>query len=293
MLFHVIKQRKNWYIISLAILILGVGSLLTQGLNLGIDFTGGNIVELRFDQPVAVQDVRDTLAEFNLQDSRVQSSGENTYLIRTKVISQEESDQAFSAVSEKLGGATVLRNELVGPVIGKELTKDALLALGVAGILMVIYISWRFEFLQGVAAIAAILHDVLVMVGMASLLQIEIESFFVAAVLTIVGYSINGTIIIFDRVRENLRLNRREDLAELVNKSVWQTMGRAINTNLTVVIVLLALIFLGGHTIQNFVALLLVGVLTGTYTSIFISSTLWYDLRNNRKKRNRTVKSPA
>ncbi|RYD06422.1 hypothetical protein N752_04465 [Desulforamulus aquiferis] len=293
MLFHVIKQRKNWYIISLAILILGVGSLLTQGLNLGIDFTGGNIVELRFDQPVAVQDVRDTLAEFNLQDSRVQSSGENTYLIRTKVISQEESDQAFSAVSEKLGGATILRNELVGPVIGKELTKDALLALGVAGILMVIYISWRFEFLQGVAAIAAILHDVLVMVGMASLLQIEIESFFVAAVLTIVGYSINGTIIIFDRVRENLRLNRREDLAELVNKSVWQTMGRAINTNLTVVIVLLALIFLGGHTIQNFVALLLVGVLTGTYTSIFISSTLWYDLRNNRKKRNRTVKSPA
>lgn len=293
MLFHVVKGRKNWYIISLAIILIGIGSLLTQGLNLGIDFTGGSIIELRFDKPVSVQDVRTTLADYQLQDSRVQSSGENTYLIRTKVISQEESDKAFTGISEKLGGATMLRNELVGPVIGKELTKDALLALAVAAVLMVIYISWRFEFLQGIAAIAAICHDVIVMVGLASLLQIEIQSYFVAAVLTIIGYSINGTIIIFDRVRENQRLNRKEDLAELVNKSVWQTMGRSINTNVTVVLVLLALIFLGGHTLQSFVTLLLIGVLSGAYTSVFIASTLWYDLRINRKKKRRTVKVAA
>lgn len=293
MLFHVIKQRKNWYIISLAMLIVGIGSLITQGLNLGIDFTGGNIVELRFEKSVSVQEVRSTLAEHQLQDSRVQSSGENTYLIRTKVLSQEESDQVFTAISEKLGGSNVLRNELVGPVIGKELTRDALIALTMAGLLMVLYITWRFEFLQGLAAIAALIHDVFVMVGLASLLQIEINSSFIAAVLTIIGYSINGTIIIFDRVRENLRLNRKEDLAELVNKSVWQTMGRAINTNLTVILVLLSLMFLGGHTVNNFVTLLLIGVLAGTYTSIFISTTLWYDLRINRKKRSRTVKTAA
>lgn len=292
-MFHIIKTRKNFYIISLAIIILGLGSLFTQGLNLGIDFTGGNLVELQFKNATSAENVRAALAEYKLQDSKVQSSGENTYLIRTKVLSQQESDKAFKGISEKLGGATILRNDLVGPVIGKELTRQALLALGIASVLMVLYITWRFEFLQAVSAIGALLHDVFIMVGLASLLQIEIDSSFVAAVLTIIGYSINDTIVIFDRIRENLRLNRKEDLTDLVNKSLWQTMARSINTVLTVVFVLLALSFFGGSTIQNFVSLLLIGIISGAYSSIFNAGPVWYDLRRVQKERKRTVKAAA
>ncbi|SHJ96751.1 protein translocase subunit SecF [Desulforamulus aeronauticus] len=292
-MFHIIKTRKIFYMISLAIIILGLGSLLTRGLNLGIDFTGGNIVELKFKNAVTVQDVRGSLEAYKLEDSQLQSGGDNTFLIRTRVLSQTESEQAIQGISEKLGGATLLRNELVGPVIGKELTRQAILALVIASVLMSLYITWRFEFLQAIAAIGGLLHDVLIMTGIASLLQIQIDSTFVAAVLTIVGYSINDTIVIFDRIRENLRMNRKEDLGELVNKSLWQTMARSINTVLTVVFVLLALLFFGGNTISNFVTLLLIGIVCGAYSSIFISGPGWYDLRRIQKDRKRAGKAAA
>ncbi|GAB6181105.1 protein translocase subunit SecF [Desulfotomaculum defluvii] len=292
-MFHIIKTRKIYYIISLAIIIVGLVSLFTRGLNLGIDFTGGNLVELQFEKAVAVEQVRTTLAEHDLADSKVQTSGENTYLIRTHALSQEESDKAFNAISEKLGGATILRNDLVGPVVGKELTRQAILALVVASVLMVLYISWRFEFLQGIAAIGALLHDVLVMVGFASLLQIELDSTFVAAVLTIIGYSINDTIVIFDRIRENTRTNRKEELADLVNKALWQTMARSINTVLTVIFVLVALLLFGGVTIQNFIALLLIGVISGAYSSIFNAGPVWFDLRRMQRARKAAAKASA
>ncbi|GAB6157340.1 protein translocase subunit SecF [Desulfotomaculum varum] len=292
-MFHIIKTRKIYYILSLAIIILGLVSLTTRGLNLGIDFTGGNLVELKFNNPTTVEQVRAALAEYDLADSKIQGSGENAYIIRTKVLSQQESDKAFNGISEKLGGATLLRNELVGPVIGKELTQQAIIALAIASVLMVMYITWRFEFLQAMAAIGALLHDVLVMVGMASLLQIEIDSSFVAAVLTIIGYSINDTIVIFDRIRENLRQSRKEDLADLVNKSLWQTMARSINTVLTVVFVLLSLFWFGGSTIHNFVTLLLIGIISGAYSSIFNAGPVWYDLRRLSRERKRAAKAAA
>ena len=292
-MFHIIKLRKYWYIISLAIVIVGAVSLATRGLNLGIDFTGGNIVELKFNKATTAEDVRGALADYKLEDSKVQSSGESTFMIRTRVLSQAESDKAFTGISKKLGGATMLRNELVGPVIGKELTQKALLALAVASVLMIIYITWRFEFLQGIAAMLALLHDVLVMVGLASVLQIEIDSSFVAAVLTIIGYSINDTIVIFDRIRENLHMNRKENLEDLINKSLWQTMTRSINTVLTVEFVLVALFILGGSTIHSFVALLLIGVTSGAYSSIFNASPLWYDMRRIQNDRKRSAKAAA
>lgn len=292
-MFHIIKLRKYWYIISLAIVIVGAVSLATRGLNLGIDFTGGNIVELKFNKATTAEDVRGALADYKLEDSKVQSSGESTFMIRTRVLSQAESDKAFTGISKKLGGATMLRNELVGPVIGKELTQKALLALAVASVLMIIYITWRFEFLQGIAAMLALLHDVLVMVGLASVLQIEIDSSFVAAVLTIIGYSINDTIVIFDRIRENLHMNRKENLDDLINKSLWQTMTRSINTVLTVEFVLVSLFILGGSTIHSFVALLLIGVTSGAYSSIFNASPLWYDMRRIQNDRKRSAKAAA
>lgn len=290
---HIIKLRKIWYAISLAIILVGAVSLITRGLNLGIDFTGGNLIELKFNKPVTVQQLNTSLAEYKLEDSKLQSSGENTYLIRTRALSQTESDKAVSGISEKLGGATMLRNELVGPVIGKELTQKAIIALAVASVLMVIYVTWRFEFLQGIAGILALLHDVLVMVGLASVFQIEIDSTFVAAVLTIVGYSINDTIVIFDRIRENMRQNRKEELPDLINKALWQTMSRSINTVLTVVFVLVALFFLGGSTIHGFVTLLLIGVISGCYSSIFNASPIWYDLRRLQKEKKRSAKAVA
>ncbi|MEG6522179.1 protein translocase subunit SecF [Desulfotomaculum sp. 1211_IL3151] len=292
-MFHIIKSRKIFYIISLVIILVGVVSLFTRGLNLGIDFTGGNFVELRFNQAVTADQIRTTLAEHQLEDSKIQTSGENTYIIRTHALSQVASEKAFNDISEKLGGATMLRNELVGPVVGKELTRQAILSLIIASVLMILYITWRFEFLQGISAIVSQMHDVMVMVGFASLLQIEIDSTFVAAVLTIIGYSINDTIVIFDRIRENLRINRKEELAELVNKSLWQTMARSINTVLTVVFVLLALLIFGGSTIHNFISLLLIGVIVGCYSSIFIAAPMWFDLRRRQKARKAAEKATA
>jgi len=286
---HFIKLRKIWYLISLVIVIPGLISLFTNGLNKGIDFTGGNILEVRFERPVAVEKVRQVITGLGIETSRgIQKSGQEdkkvTYLIRTKTLSQEESAKLQKTLGQ-LSQMTVLRNEYVGPIIGRELTRNALLALIGAAILMVIYITVRFEFKQGIAAIIAILHDVLVVTGIFSLFQIEIDSTFVAAILTIVGYSINDTIVIFDRIRENLKIRKRgEELEDTINFSLWQTLTRSINTVLTVIFVLIALYFLGGSTIRIFVLTLLIGIISGAYSSIFNASPVWFDLKRLEKK---------
>ncbi|MDP3044615.1 MAG: protein translocase subunit SecF, partial [Bacillota bacterium] len=171
-------------------------------------------------------------------------------------------------------------NEKVGPTIGRELAQKAVLAVIAASLLMVAYISWRFEFKQGLAAIAALLHDALLTLGIFSLLYIEINSAFVAAILTILGYSINATIIIFDRVRENLKDAKKGDkLEDVVNTSLWQTLARSINTTLTVMFMLLALYFLGGATLKTFILAMIIGVTSGTYSSVFFASSVWIDLK--------------
>lgn len=286
MLFHFIKPRKIWYLISLLVIVPGLISLMFQGLNLGIDFTGGNLLEVKFDRPVAVQEVRQVMAGQGLDSSRgIQQVGDDTFIIRTQALNEADSARLVKAMDEQIGGMTLLRNDFVGPVIGKELTQKALLALLVASVLMVIYISIRFDFKQGIAAIIAILHDVLVVVGIFSIFQFEVDSAFVAAMLTIIGYSINDTIIIFDRIRENLRPRRRMDLEDLVNISLWQTLARSINTALTVLLVLLAMYFLGGTTIKYFVLAMIIGVISGAYSSIFTASPIWVDLKLMGKRR--------
>lgn len=286
-MFHFIKLRKYWYILSLLIIIPGLFSLMVRGLNLGIDFTGGNILEVRFDRPVTIERVRQVVERLDLGSGRnVQQSGEKDFIIRTRPLSQEESNKLLDALQKSEGQVTLLRSDHVGPVIGKELTRNALLALLIASVLMVVYITLRFEFKQGIAAIIALLHDVLVTTGVFSIFQFEVDSAFVAALLTIIGYSINDTIIIFDRIRENMRVHRRgEELGELINVSLWQTLTRSINTVLTVLFVLLALYFLGGSAIKNFVLAMLIGVLSGAYSSIFNASPVWYDLKMMEKKK--------
>ncbi|HHW42783.1 MAG TPA: protein translocase subunit SecF [Desulfotomaculum sp.] len=290
---HFVRLRKIWYAISLAVILPGLISLMLQGLNLGIDFTGGNILEVRFEQAVPVEKVREVVSARGLEASHgIQKSGTSDYIIRTRHLTQDEQEKLMAALND-LGKNTVLRNESVGPTIGRELTTKAILALLVASVLMIIYIAIRFEFKQGIAAILALLHDILVITGIFSLFRIEVDSTFIAALLTIIGYSINDTIVIFDRIRENMRARKKgESLEDVVNISLWQTMTRSINTVLTVVFVLVALYFLGGSTIRNFVLAMLIGVISGAYSSIFNASPLWVDFklleRRGRVKEART-----
>jgi len=285
--FHFIRPRKIWYTLSILIIIPGIISLFIQGLNLGIDFKGGSLLDLKFNQPTAVEQVRGVLEEFGLEGASIQRSGETDFLVRTRELSEDENLNIIQSFDQKLGGVTVQRSERVGPVIGRELIRNALLALGAASVLIVVYVAWRFEFKQGIAAIIALLHDTLVVLGVFSIFQIEVDSSFVAAVLTIIGYSINDTIVIFDRIRENM-LNRKkgENLEDIINNSLWQTLARSINTVLTVLIVLAALFLFGGATIHNMVLALLVGITSGAYSSIFNASPIWYDLKRmeNRRK---------
>ncbi|MDD2496903.1 MAG: protein translocase subunit SecF [Desulfitobacteriaceae bacterium] len=280
--FEIIKRRKIWYILSLFIIIPGIISLFIQGLNLGIDFTGGNLMQIKFTQEVSSTEVREVFSQHIEQGFSVQETEDNNYLVRTGVISEEQNQALIADLSSKFGDNEVLRNEHVGPVIGKELTLKALYALAIAAVLMVIYITFRFEFKFAIAAIIALLHDVFVILGAFSILQLEVDSSFVAAVLTIVGYSINDTIVIFDRIRENLNITRKiEDVGNLVNHSLMQTLARSINTVVTTLFPLVALILFGGVTIKVFALALLIGIISGCYSSIFIASSIWVELRNN------------
>lgn len=278
---NLIKIRKFWYIFSLLIIIPGLISYFTRGLNYGIDFTGGSLVEVRFDHAVKVEDIRNLLNDLGLgRDNQIQTSADNTVLIRTRDLSQEENDKLLKGLSQRIGGMKLLRNEKVGPNIGKELRNKAILSVLIAFALMLVYIAIRFEFLQGVAAILALVHDILVTVGLVSIFQLEVDSAFIAALLTIVGYSIHDTIVIFDRIRENLRMRKKDQpLDELIHHSIMQTLTRSINTVLTVVFCLVALIIFGGVTIRPFMITLLIGVISGAYSSIFNASPLWYDFR--------------
>lgn len=278
---NIVSRRKIWYIISLFILIPGIISLLFQGLNLGIDFTGGNLMQVRFEQDVTSAQVREVFSGQTEQSFSVQETGENSFLVRTSLLTEEQNKAILTDLTSKIGKNEILRNELVGPVIGKELTLNAFYALIIASVLMLIYITFRFELKFAIAAIIALLHDVLVLTGIFSLLQIEVDSSYVAAVLTIIGYSINDTIVVFDRIRENLRITKKvEDVEKLVNDSIMQTLARSINTVLTTLFPLIALLTVGGDTIKVFSLALLIGIGSGCYSSIFVASPIWVELRN-------------
>ena len=285
-MFNFIEHRKIWYIISLLIILPGLFSMITRGLNLGIDFTGGNLVEVQMEQSVQIEQMREVVEDLGFAAANnIQESGTSDYIIRTRELTEEESGTLISTLGQELGEVSLLRNERVGPVVGKELATNAIIALTLAAVLMMVYITFRFEFKQGVVTLVALGHDLLVVLGIFSIFQIEVDSAFVAAILTIIGYSINDKIIIFDRVRENSRIRKKgESLPDLVNISLWQTVVRSINTGMSVIFVLICLYFLGGTTLQTFVLALLIGVVIGMYSSIFTASPLWVDLKLMEKK---------
>ncbi|HHY29283.1 MAG TPA: protein translocase subunit SecF [Syntrophaceticus sp.] len=285
-----VKMRKYWYLLSLLVIIPGLISFGIKGLNKGIDFTGGSLIELRFEQKVEVRDVRTVLKDAGLpQDSRVQEGEGNVIMIRTKDLSQKESKSLLQNMESKFGSYTMLQNRSVGPTVGKELRNKAILSLAIAFALMIVYITIRFELLSGLAAVSALVHDILVTVGLVSLFGLEVDGAFIAALLTIVGYSINATIVLFDRIRENMgKRKKSESLDELIHNSIMQTMARSINTVVAVALALVALLVFGGVTIKGFITILLIGVIAGCYSSIFISSPLWYDYRRLRGESIRT-----
>lgn len=290
----VIGKRKIWYAISLILLLVSFGSLLIQGLNLGIDYTGGVLFQIKFeDQTIDSEKVRNTLAAYNLEKSSIQFGGDESYTIRTEDMDESRQNEVLQGLEEKLGKYEILRSEKVGPVFGSELRKAAILALAIASVLQIIYITFRFEFMFGITAIITVLHDAFVAMGLFSVLQLEVDGAFVAAILTIIGYSINDRIVIFDRIRENLRSRKKgEDLAALVNNSIKQSLTRSVNTGVSVIFVLAALLFLGGETTKNFALALLTGVISGCYASIFVASSMWYDLKRGAGKP-KTAKAKA
>lgn len=210
---NIVKSRKYWYIIALLLISVGLLSVGIKGFNTGIDYTGGSLIELRFEQQVEISDVRAVLNDAGLpQDSRVQESEGNVIMIRTSALSQEESGALLQGLEEEFGSYDLLRNESVGPTVGKELRNKAILSLVIAFALMIVYISIRFELVSGLAAVSALIHDILITVGLVSVLGLEVNEAFIAALLTIVGYSVNATIVTFDRVRENMGKWKKENL---------------------------------------------------------------------------------
>jgi len=272
--FDFVKNRRTAYIISAVIILVGLISIIFQGFNYGIDFAGGTLLQIRFDKSVSTAEVRNVLREFNLSQSTIQKLSENEFVIRIGKIDSEQRMEILTAFKENLTDLEVLRVETVGPVIGENLKKLAFYALLFAFIGIILYITIRFEFKFSVVSILALFHDCLIVLGIFSLLQKEITISIIAAVMTIVGYSINNTIVILDRLRENIKFKTREPFEDLINMSINQSLSRTINTALTTIIPILTLYFFGGNILSDFALALFIGMVAGTYSSIFIASPL-------------------
>jgi preprotein translocase subunit SecF len=275
--FDFLGRARLFVAISLLVIGAGVVAILLKGLNLGIDFRGGTLVQIKTQEEVPLQAVRDALSAVDMGGATIQRYGSpRDLLIRTEAGGEAVGQRVKGALVDKFGeqGVEVERLEQVGPQIGADLRKKAVLALAYALGMVVIYITIRFEFKYAVAAIVALVHDVSITLGAFAVTGLEIDLPVIAAFLTIVGYSLNDTIVVFDRIRENHRENVQLPVRRVINRSVNETLSRTVLTSGTTLVVILALFFLGGEVIHDFAFALVVGVIVGTYSSIFIASPL-------------------
>ena len=282
MTLNVIGKTRSWFILSGFFIALGIFALLSNGvmkgkvMNFGIDFTGGTVLNIKFDSAVSISDIRVILSKFGRQESVIQRSEGNNIIISTDPLSTDDRAKIVEGIREKYPTMELLEADTIGPVVGGELRRQAFwsLLLATAGIL--IYVAFRFEFKYSVAAVIALLHDATITVGIMALLWRNIDTPFIAAILTILGYSICDTIVIFDRVREDLNKPgySKKPFGDVVNEAVNQTMARSINTVLTVLFMNLALLVFGGATIKDFALTLFIGFTCGAYSSIFVASPL-------------------
>ncbi|HKK83411.1 MAG TPA: protein translocase subunit SecF [Atribacterota bacterium] len=277
-----VSKRKKFYQISAAIIFIGIISLLFQGLNYGIDFAGGTLIQIDFEQNASITDIRDVLGEMNLAGSTIQSLSGNEFVIRTDQTALQQREEILETLENRIGAFEVLKVEMVGPVIGESLKRLAVFAIIFAFIGIILYITVRFEFKYAITSIIALGHDVLIALSILSILQKEISIPIIAAILTIVGYSLNNTIVIFDRLRENLKLKSRPILEEIINLSINQSLTRTVNTAITTLLPVLALYFFGG-TLSDFAFVLLIGIVVGTYSSICMAGPLLLELKKRGK----------
>lgn len=286
--FDFMSKRRIALGLSLVLLSVSIGSFFVQGMNLGLDFTGGSLVEIGFESEIETELVRDHLVDAGFENGTVQYFGSNRdLLIRVPpTIGQEGaqlSDQIYSSISERFPGASLRQASFVGPAVGDELAEDGGLALLAALIVVMIYILFRFTKLFSIGAVTALAHDVVIVLGVFSFFQWTFDLTVLAALLAVIGYSLNDTIVVSDRIRENFRRLAKRSALDTVNKSLNQTLGRTLVTSLTTLFVLVSLLIFGGEVIRGFASALTIGVVIGTYSSIYVAASVLLGLGIKRE----------
>lgn len=297
---NIIKNRYIFYLISALLFVAAVVMLFSFKIKTGIDFTGGTMVEFKSSKKESIQTIKNQFKnDAKIQESSIQSSGNNQYTIRAKELNEEEFKTFKSDLIKWDDKSEILSHEIIGPTVGKDLTQKSLTGLLVAIIAIVLYIAYAFRKIPkkvsywsfGGSAILALVHDVVITTGAFVLLSHifgwELDSLFVVAILTILGFSVHDTIVVFDRIRENLIKHPGLDLGNVTDQSIRQTIARSLNTSLTVILVLLSMLILGGSTLRPFIATLTIGIFFGTYSSIFVASPLMYDWNKRLLKRSK------
>ncbi|GAL08617.1 protein translocase subunit SecF [Photobacterium aphoticum] len=274
------RWSKGAFVLSAIMIILAIGTVTTQKLNWGLDFTGGTLIEVGFEEPADLPKIRESLEAAGFGDAIVQNFGTARDVMvrlqpRENVKSEDLGNQIIAALKEGTGQTVEMRRiEFVGPNVGDELAEAGGLAILVSLLCILLYVSIRFEWRLAAGAVLALAHDVIITIGIFSFTQIEIDLTIVAALLTVVGYSLNDTIVVFDRIRENFLRMRREDATEVLNSSITQTLSRTLITSATTLFVVIALFLKGGSMIHGFATALLIGITVGTYSSIYVASAL-------------------
>ncbi|MBL1278556.1 MAG: protein translocase subunit SecF [Ectothiorhodospiraceae bacterium] len=277
--FDFMSKRKVTMLLSAVLILISVGSLATRGLNFGLDFTGGTLIELGYSHPVDLTIVRSTLETSGFPEAVAQHFGTaRDILIRIAPREGKSDADISSTVMSALrnvddGEVTMRRVEFVGPQVGDELANDGGLAMIYALICILIYVGFRFEYRFAIGSVAALVHDVLITLGVFSLFQLDFDLTVLASILAVIGYSLNDTIVVFDRIRENFRKMRKGSSVDIVNASLNQTLSRTIMTSITTLLVLMALFIVGGELIHGFATALIIGVVVGTYSSIYVASS--------------------
>jgi SecD/SecF fusion protein len=286
-----IAKGRWWLAASLVALLLAGAGLVVRGPNFGVEFTGGRLLEYRTARPVDLDAARQALADAGFPRAVAQASGDGNLTVRTGELDEAGEQRVQRAVTQVGGQATELRDEFIGPTIGAELRRKALIAIGIALVVQLGYLAARFRWTFGAAAVAAMFHDVVILLGLFAWLGKPLDGVFLAALLTVIGYSVNDSVVVFDRIRERLRGPTREPLASLVNNACLQTIPRTVNTGLGALFILAALFVLGGDTLTDFALALLVGILVGTYSSVFVAAPLLVAFE--RRSRPRPRPQPA
>ncbi|SFX08430.1 protein-export membrane protein SecF [Thermoactinomyces sp. DSM 45891] len=279
--FNFVRYRKPFLLASLIIVLIGIGSLFIQGLNLGVDFVSGTRLDFTVKQNVDVEKAKSVLENNGFKHPNARAAGDKKEIVvfRTEsILDKPKIDKLAGDLSKEFDVKVTVQEQKVDPIIGRELARNAIIGVLIACAIIGIYIAFRFEYRFAMATVATLLYDAFLIITFFSLFQIEVDLFFIAAILTIIGYSMNDTIVVFDRIRENeekLQPKTWEQLSDMVNQSIQQTLVRSINTVLTVLFGAVSLFLLGGEGIRNFSLALVVGLLAGAYSSIFIASQTW------------------